>query len=105
MTNVELIEDFNSKGLEYPTWIIGVTPDLDVGLGLSWIWQLPRDHPLTSSADIHDLEYQVRGEKTSSNADYRLLRNCLKLAKGNKRLLIQSYLFYAIARSVGVVRW
>ena len=105
MTSKDVLNQIIALDLEWPIWIEGVDPDLDAGLGLSWIWQLPSSHPLHWAGVIHDLEYQVKKEPSSKNADSRFLSNCKKLAGENELLILQSYLFFALASIVGYFRW
>ena len=105
MTSKDVLNQIIALDLEWPIWIEGVDPDLDAGLGLSWIWQLPSSHPLHWAGVIHDLEYQVRNEASSVNADKRFLRNCKKIAGKNLALLAQAHLFFVLASIVGYFRW
>lgn len=105
MNNDEYIQKFNELGLEYPKWIIGVIPDPDVGLGISYLWQFPPTHELHYSSVIHDLEYQVKIEKNSKQADYRLLKNFLKQSNGSYRLIVMSGIFYILASIWGKISW
>ena len=105
MTNKEALDAIIERGLNWPIWIEGVEPDPDVGLGLSNVWQLSNNHPLFWAGVVHDLEYQVKKEPSSKNADSRFLSNCKKLAGENELLILQSYLFFALASIVGYFRW
>lgn len=105
MTNKEALDAIIERGLNWPIWIEGIEPDPDVGLGLSNVWQLSNNHPLFWAGVVHDLEYQVRNEASSVNADKRFLRNCKKIAGKNLALLAQAHLFFVLASIVGYFRW
>ena len=104
LTNHDILNWAEAWGLDFPDWIRGVEPDGDVGLGLRKIWLLPRSHHLFLAGAIHDLEYKVKHEKTSKNADARFLENCLRLSD-RYWLKAQSYLFYSFARAYGIFGW
>lgn len=101
----EYIEKFKDKGLDYPQWIVGLVPDSDVGLGISYLWQLSPEHPLHLSSVIHDLEYQIKNENDSRWADYRLLKNFILQSNGSYKLIALSFIFYCLATIWGKISW
>lgn len=105
MDNEEYIQKFKELELEFPEWIVGVVPDADVGLGISYLWQFPIEHPLHYASVIHDLEYQVKLEQNSKASDYRLLKNFIKQSNGNTVLIGLSYIFYILASIWGKISW
>ena len=102
---LQIIDVFIKLGLQFPNWIIGVVPDDDVGLGISWLFQLSDAHPLHLAAVIHDMEYQVKKESSSLNADLRFKWNALRLAQGRYKLIAETYFFYSLCRIWGLKNW
>lgn len=91
-------------GLEFPLSIVDKESE-DIGLGISWLWMLPKSHPFFWASVIHDFEDIIKEFPSSSIPDKRFLRNCLKLAKKSRTLKIQAYGFYGVARTWGALTW
>jgi hypothetical protein len=105
LTNFDILRKADALGLQYPSWIVGVEPDEDSGLGLAKWWLFPRIHILTLAGDIHDLEYQVRYEENSCGADARFLFNGLVLSGNSLKFKITTRIFHSIAKTYGFFAW
>lgn len=74
------------------------------GIGISWLWKLSDSHPFYFAGVTHDRAYDFKIHKTSYQADQIFLEECLSVAD-TWSLKSQAYLFYALARAWGAVRW
>lgn len=101
--NIE-IQVCKELGLEFPLSIVD-KEGKDVGLGISWLWMLPKTHPFFWASVIHDFEYEIKEFDSSLIPDKRFLRNCLHLSRKSKYLKTQAYVFYVLIRLWGATTW
>jgi hypothetical protein len=78
---------------------------MKVGLGITWLWQLPDTHPFHLAGVEHDRAYEERKHSSSKHADRIFLARCLEIAGSSWWLRGQAYLFYGLVRAWGVVAW
>lgn len=94
--------------------------DNDVGLGNSYVWQLPPWHPLHFFLSVwHDEQYRLRAigllpDKSSKRVDKEALERAIRVyetcrlirtRKKDRSILRQAYFFYRIMRVWGVFLW
>ena len=82
----------------------------DVGVGVPWLWQLPKDHVFFWPAVKHDYAYDYERHMYESslipdNNFLKDMKEVIKKQKLGRYRKIQANFFYLLSRAYGVLAW
>lgn len=84
--------------------------DKEKGIGISWLWMLPEEHPFFPAASWHDDQYDLRAaglldDTNSAEVDRYFYAMMREIAGDSLALKVQAWTFYKISRAWGILNW